>query len=134
MEKALLKTAATRVGYGILASWWLLAGTAVIYTLFTQNKVEADIWVIALPSIIGYIMGAVLWYRRGFSAIKNAIRDCLLLFLFAVPGFALLGVIRGLTDTKVFHSYESILLFVFSFIGFWWLERRKLNQSRKSHL
>jgi hypothetical protein len=129
-----LKSAAIRVGYGILASWWLLAGPALIYGLFTQNELGSDIWIIALPLTIGYIIGAVLWYRRGFSVIKNAIWDCLLLFLFGVPGFALLGVMRGLTDTEFFRSYEWTLTFIFPFLGFWWLEGRKLKQSLGSKL
>ena len=126
MENNALKTAAARVGYGLLASWWLLGGPAFLILGLTDKSMELPALIAALI-LTGalYVIGVVLWYRRGFVVIKNAIRDFLLLMRFALPGYLVVGIFRGLTRSDAFRSNEWLISFIFPFLGFWWLERRK---------
>jgi uncharacterized membrane protein YfcA len=98
----------------------------------SDPDVELPILLVLLAvAVAGYVIGAVLWYRRGFLVIKNAIRDFLLMMLFATPGFVLLGFIRGLTRSDFLHGSDWMISFILPFLGFWLLERRKQTQSKE---
>ena len=122
-----INAAFSRLLYGILGSW-LIIGVPLFLHIVVVSPSEGAMIPVAVMLLGAYLLAAVLWIPKGLRVIELSFWNGFLIFSIGLVVSALQGVFFVLSGIHI--PYSFILYLTVAFLGFWWLENRKIVRDK----